>query len=104
MGGHIPSQACLSFHFEQAASLLECCAWLVPVLLEHHWYLLEFNWIDTHLQIYDSLATSEPPHLHLVEFGTALLDFIAEKFKLENYDWTVVPEQVSSFHHSLTRL
>ena len=102
IGGHIASQTSLSFHFKQAASLLECRAWLVPVLLEHHWYLLAFDWIDSDLHIYDSFAMN--PHPRLVEFGIALLDIIAEDVKLENYDWNVVPEQVSSFHRSSTRL
>jgi hypothetical protein len=29
MEGHLASQASLSFHFKQAASLLKCCAWLI---------------------------------------------------------------------------
>jgi len=101
--GHIASRASLSFHFKRAVSPLECRAWLVPVLLEHHWYLVAFDWIDCKLRTYDSLATDKTPHSSLVEFGSALLDLIAEDFELEGYDWGVDPEQVSSFHHRLTR-
>ena len=96
MGGHIASRTSLSFHFKQAASPLECRAWLVPVLLEHHWYLLAFDWIDHALRIYDSLAMSKT-HPTLVKFGSALLDFITEDFDLKDSDWNVVPEQVSGF-------
>jgi len=103
MEGHIASRTCLSFHFKQAASPFECRAWLIPVLLEHHWYLLGFNWIDRVFRIYDSLAVNKIPHPRLVEFGGALLNLIAEDFELEDHDWGVVPEQVSSFHSSLPR-
>ena len=71
------------------------------MLIEHHWYLLEIDWIDGRFRIYDSLATSKT-HQCLFEFGTALLSFITEEFVLNSYDWTVVPEQVSGFHSSLT--
>ena len=102
VGGHSTSRTTLSFHFEQAASLLECGAWLVPVLLESHWYLLELDWIDSNLRIYDSLATSETPHLSLKKFGGALVDLITEDLKLEDNDWDMVPEQASGFHCDLT--
>jgi hypothetical protein len=103
MEGHIASWASLSFHFKQAASPFKCRAWLIPVLLEDHWYLLAFDWIDHALCIYDSLATNRSPKLSLVKFGGELLNLIAEDFELEDYDWTVIPEQVSSLHCSLTR-
>ncbi len=103
MGGNNTSQTYLSSHFKQAASPLECCAWLVPVLLEHHWYLLVLNWKASELVIYNSLATSKNPHQKLVEFGGVLLDLIIEDFKLEENDWDTVPELVSGFHCSLTR-
>ena len=103
IGGHIPLRTYLSFHFKRAASPFECRAWLVPVLLEHHWYLLAFDWIDRDLCIYDSLATRKIAHSRLVKFGQALLHLITEDFKMEDCDWNVVPEQVSSFHRSLTR-
>jgi hypothetical protein len=103
MGGHSASRASLSFHFKQAASPFKCRAWLIPVLLEDHWYLLAFDWIDRELHIYDSLATSKTPKQSLVKFGGALLNLIAEDFELEDCDWNVVPEQVGCFHCSLTR-
>jgi hypothetical protein len=103
MGGHSVSRTTLSIHFKQAASPLECGAWLIPVLLESHWYLLELDWIDNDLRIYDSLATSKIPHPSLVRFGGALVDLITEDLKLEDNDWDTVPEQVSGFHCGLTR-
>ena len=103
MKGHIASRACLSFHFKQAASPSKCCAWLVPVLLEHHWYLLSIDWVYGRLHIYDSLATSKTPHPHLVKFGEVLLTLISEDFELRDCDWDVVPESVSGSHRSLTR-
>ena len=54
-------------HFKQAASPSKCCAWPVPVLIEHHWYLLEIDWIDGVICIYDSIATSKI-HQCLFEF------------------------------------
>jgi hypothetical protein len=103
MKGHIGSRTCLSFHFKQAMSLSECHAWLIPVLLENHWYLLVFDWEDHDMHFYDSLATDKIPHLHLVKFGDTLLRLIAEDFEFKDQDWDIVPEQVSSFHPSLTR-
>ena len=103
MGGNSTSRTNLSSHFKQAASPLECHAWLVPVLLEHHWYLLVLDWKASELLIYDSLATSKIPHQKLVEFGGALVDLITEDFKLEENDWDIVPEFVSGFHCGLTR-
>ena len=103
MGGHRASRTTLSFHFKQAASPLECGAWLVPVLLESHWYLLELDWVDSELRIYDSLATSTVPHSSLVKFGDALVGLITEDLKLEDSDWDMVPEHVSGFHCGLTR-
>ncbi len=97
MKGHIASQTCLSFHFKQATSLFECCTWLVPVLLEHHWYLLALDWMDSQLRIYDSLATSKIPHPHLVGFGEMLLNLISEDLELPDYNWNVAPESVSGF-------
>ena len=100
MEGHIASRTCLSFHFKQVVSPLECRAWLIPVLLEHHWYLLEFNWIDHAIHIYDSFAIPQP---RLVGFGEALLNLIAEDFELIDQDWNIVPEQVSGVYYSVTR-
>jgi hypothetical protein len=80
-----------------------CYMWLIPVLLEDHWYLLTFNWIDCELHIYDLLAMSKTPKPSLVKFGGALLNLIAEDFELEDCNWNVVPEQVNCFHCSLTR-
>lgn len=96
--GHTASRACLSSHFKQATSPFDCRAWLIPVLLEHHWYLLIFDWVDYAIRICDSLARNQVPHSRLVEFGTALLNLIAEDFDLADQDWDVIPEQVSSFH------
>ena len=93
--GHIASRTSLSFHFKQAASPLNCRAWLIPVLHRHHWYLLTFDWVDCAIRICDSLAIPNPD---LVEFGIALLKVIAEEFQFEDQEWDVVPEQVSSFH------
>ena len=92
----------LSLHFKRAASPFECRAWLVPVLLESHWYLLAFDWIDCALRIYDSLATSRVPRKRLVKFSSELLQLITEEFDMKGCDFDVVPEQVSSFHRSLT--
>ena len=104
MGGNRLSRTSLSIHFKQAASPLECRAWLVPVLLESHWYLLELDWIDRVLRIYDSLAANETStHPTLVDFGGELVDFITEDLELEKTDWDMVPEQVSGFHCGLTR-
>ena len=97
MNGHSASRTTLSSHFKQAASLLECGAWLVPVLLESHWYLLELDWIDRDLRVYNSLAMSKIPHSSLVEFSGALVDLITEDLNLECNDWDMVPEQVSGF-------
>ena len=101
--GHIPSQTCLSFHFKQAVSPLECRAWLIPVLFEHHWYLFVFDWIDCAIRIHDSLATNRNPPQPLIKFGTALLNLIAEDFEFTDQNWDVFPEEVSNFHCSLTR-
>lgn len=103
MGGYSASRTNLSYHFKQAASPLECRAWLVPVLLESHWYLLVLDWIDSDLRIYDSLATSKEPHPSLFTFGGALVDLITEDLKLEDNDWDILPEQVNGFDCGLTR-
>lgn len=103
IGGHLASRAYLSHHFKQAASPHECRAWLVPVLLESHWYLLVLDWVASELRIYDSLATGKISDSRLVEFGGALLDLITEDLKLEHDDWYTVSEQVSGFHCRLTR-
>lgn len=104
-------QTCLSYHFKRAASPSVCRAWLVPVLLANHWYLLAFDWIAHKLYIYDSLAKSkehetdvEKKHRDsLIGFGSALLHCSTEEFDLEDCQWSVVPEQASDFFHSLTR-
>ena len=95
--GHIPSRACLSSHFKQAISPLHCRAWLIPVLLEHHWYLLTFDWVEHAIRVCNSLATNEILHPRLKEFSESLLYFIVEDFDLEDQDWGVFPEDVSSF-------
>ena len=96
-------RADLSCHFKRAASPFDCRAWLVPVLLEYHWYLLVFDWIDYKLHIYNSLATSRAPHSSLVDFGLALLQLITEEFDMGECEFDVMPEQVSNFHHRVTR-
>jgi hypothetical protein len=103
MEGHIASRTCLSSHFKEAASPFECRAWLVPVIIDQHWYLLAFDWMYNELRIYDSLATGKMPHPRLVEFGTALLDLVNDDFNLGVEAFNMVPEQVSGFHCSLTR-
>ena len=95
--GHIKSRASLSSHFKQALSPLDCRAWLIPVLLEHHWYLLTFDWVKRAIRVCDSLATNEILHPRLKEFSESLLYFIVEDFDLEDQDWDVFPEDVSSF-------
>jgi hypothetical protein len=100
--GHQASQTCLSSHFEQAASPLDCRAWLIPVLLEQHWYLLTFDWVDHAIRICDSLATNEIPHPSLVNFSSDLLALIANDFELPDQDLEIVPEHVSSFNHRFT--
>ena len=73
------------------------------MLLEHHWYLLAFDWIDLAICIYDSLATSEIPDQRLVEFGCRLAKLIEEDFGLESHNWNVIPEKVSGCHLGLAR-
>ena len=100
MAGDIVSRTCLSSHFKHTKDPTECRAWLIPVLLEYHWYLLEFDWIDCVVRILDSLAMNRSD---LVDFGSGLLNLIAEDCNLTHRSWNVIPEQVSSFHGSLTR-
>ena len=100
MAGDIASRTWLSSHFKHAMDPTECHAWLIPVLLEYHWYLLEFDWIECAIRISDSLAMNGAL---LVEFGCALLNLIAEDLKITHRSWNVIPEQVGSFHGSLTR-
>jgi len=73
------------------------------MLLEHHWYLLAFDWIDLAICIYNSLAMSKIPDQHLVEFGRGLARLIEEYFGLESHDWNVIPEKVSGCHLGLAR-
>jgi len=100
--GHVPSRTSISVHFKQAASPVECRAWLIPVLLVDHWYLLIFDWNDHEVRVYDSLSTSKVPH-RLVEFSRALLSFIEMDLQLGNCDWNVVPQKVGGFHRSLVK-
>jgi len=102
IGGQIASRTSLSVYFNHAASPFECRAWLVPVLLIDHWYLLIFDWIDHEVRIYDSLSTSKVPP-RLVEFGRALLSLIEKEFQLGNCDWNIVPQMVGGFHRSLAK-
>src|SRR5260221_5368898 len=62
------------YHFKRAVSPLECRAWLIPVLLNKHWYLLVLDWIDCQIHIYDSLAAIKTAHPCLVTFGVAILN------------------------------
>jgi hypothetical protein len=76
---------------------MECHAWLVPVLLNDHWYLLALDWVDCLVRVYDSLAPrNEPPPSQLVEFGIALVTYTHEDFELEHGKWFIIPEQVRS--------
>ena len=102
-GDHTELRTCLSYHFKQATSPLECRAWLVPVLLQSHWYLLALDWIHHKLHVYDSLATNKVANQSLVRFGSGLLKLITEDLDMEECIWEVVPEQVSNFHRSFTR-
>lgn len=105
MEGHASSRTSLSWHFMQAVSPSACRAWLIPVLLEHHWYLLAFDWVDCAISVYDSLAASKIPHRRLSKFAAALLLLIAKDRDLDLTDqtWNILPEQVSSSHYNLIR-
>ena len=82
---------------KRAVSPHECRVWLVPVLLDSHWHLLVFDWIDSELRVFDSFATN-PPNLRLIAFGESLQGFAVESFNLCRQEWRVVPEQVRSHH------
>ena len=82
--------------FKQAASLVECRAWLVPILHNEHWYLLALDWEDSRIRIYDSLAMGNEPPSQLVAFGRTLVSFAHEDFNLEDKEWFIIPELVRS--------
>lgn len=92
------SQNCRRNHsasFKEVASPVECRAWLVPALLNNHWYLLALDWIDCQVRIYDSLATcNKPPPSQLAGFGTALVTYANQDFDLGHQEWAIIPEQV----------
>jgi len=88
---------------EKTVSPIECRAWLAPVLLNSHWHLLTFDWIDLEVRIYDSFAAS-PPNLRLTAFGASLRGFAMESLNLGKKEWLIVPEQVHSHHCGLFRL
>jgi len=101
--GSSKPRSSISFYFKQIVSPFKCRAWLIPMLLEHHWYLLAFDWIDLAIHIYDSLAMSKIPDQCLVKFGHRLAKLIEEYFGLESHDWNVIPEKVSGCHLGLAR-
>lgn len=92
------AQDCWRSHsacFKEVASPAECHAWLVPVLLNSHWYLLALDWIVCQVQIYDSLAMrGESPPSQLTNFAIALLAYAHEDFDLGHQKWFIIPEQV----------
>jgi hypothetical protein len=94
------AQDCRRSHsacFKEVASPVECHAWLVPALLNDHWYLLALDWIDCRVRIYDSLARRNvPPPSQLAKFGTALVAYAHEDFDLGDQKWVIIPEQVRS--------
>ena len=94
------AQDCRRAHsdsFKKVASPVECRAWLVPVLLESHWYLLSLDWVDHRVRIYDSLAAcNEPPPSQLEDFGIDVVKYADQDFDLGNQSWGVIAEQVCS--------
>ena len=84
-----------SSDLKKVVSPIECRAWLALVLLNSHWHLLTFDWIDSEIRIYDSFAKS-PPNPRLIAFGTSLLGFTLESFNLGKQPWRIVFEQVCS--------
>ena len=92
------AQDCRRAHsdsFKKVASPVECRAWLVPVLLESHWYLLSLDWMDHRVRIYDSLATrNEPPPSQLEDFGIDLVKYADQDFDLGDQSWGIIAEQV----------
>jgi len=74
-----------------------CRAWLVPVLMENHWYLLAFDWVDCKIRVYDSLSVSGPPLSPLIQFSLAFVHVVYEDSGLKHVDWRVLPEEVCSF-------
>ena len=86
--------------FKEVASLGECHAWLVPILLNNHWYLLALDWVDCWVRVYDSLAAhDEQLPLQLTKFSMALVAYTHEDFDLGEQRWFVIPEQVHSLMH-----
>jgi hypothetical protein len=81
--------------FQEVASPVKCRVWLVPALLDNHWYLLSLDWIDCRIRIYDSLATykNQPPS-QLAKFGTMLVTYVYEDSGLGHQEWLIIPEQV----------
>ena len=102
--GHSASRTSLTFHFKQATTPLDCRAWLVPVLLEHHWYLLTFDWVDCFIRISDSLATNQIPHPRLAEFGNSLVKLISNDLNLAEQELVLIPELVSGFYYGLNKV
>jgi len=69
----------------------------VPVLFEHHWYLLAFDWVDCQIRIYDSFSVGGPSLLPLIQFGQAFVSIVSEYYSFKDLDWTFLPEQVCDF-------
>ena len=72
-------------------------AWFVPILMEHHWYLLAFDWVDCKIRVYDSFSVIGPPLLPLIEFGLAFVCIVYEYFGLKAPNWEFLPEEVCGF-------
>ena len=75
----------------------ELRSWFVPILMEHHWYLLAFDWVDCKIHAYDSFSVSGPPLSPLIEFGMAFVCIVYEDFGLKTPDWEFHPEKVCGF-------
>ena len=86
-----------SASFKEVASPVESHAWLVPALLNDHWYLLALDWMECQVCIYDSLARcDEPPPSELTKFATTLVAYVHEDFDLGHQEWLIIPERVRS--------
>jgi hypothetical protein len=83
-------------HFIESTNPSHCCAWLIPILFNCHWYFLVLDWVGTKLYIYDSLAKSGPSQEPLLHFGSALVALATEEFHLNEQTWSIEFEKVCS--------
>jgi hypothetical protein len=95
--GGTENPASILFHTRACTHPSESRAWLTPVLLKHHWYLLAFDWVDRHIRIYDSLSVGWSSLGPLIQFGRAFVGIISSEFGFKDEDWTILPEQVRIF-------